>query len=49
VALAYCTVLIALMSIATALIQLFVGERKLGRRKGERLKAPKLTATQGMT
>ncbi len=32
VALAYCTVLILLMSMATALIQLFVGERKLGRR-----------------
>jgi iron(III) transport system permease protein len=33
VALAYCTVLIVLMSGATALIQLLVGERKLGRRK----------------
>jgi iron(III) transport system permease protein len=33
VALAYCTVLIVLMSLATALIQYFVGERKLGRRK----------------
>ena len=33
VALAYCTVLIVLMSLATALIQLLVGERKLGRRK----------------
>ena len=33
VALAYCTVLIILMSIVTALIQYFVGERKLGRRK----------------
>ena len=32
VALAYCTVLIVLMSAATALIQLLVGERKLGRR-----------------
>lgn len=32
VALAYCTVLIVLMSLATALIQFFVGERKLGRR-----------------
>ena len=32
VALAYCTVLILLMSFATALIQLLVGERKLGRR-----------------
>lgn len=33
VALAYCTVLIVLMSAATALIQLLVGERRLGRRK----------------
>ncbi len=33
VALAYCTVLIVLMSLATALIQWLVGERKLGRRK----------------
>ncbi|MDI3383282.1 ABC transporter permease [Xenophilus aerolatus] len=33
VALAYCTVLIVLMSAAIALIQLLVGERKLGRRK----------------
>ncbi|MBA3594903.1 MAG: iron ABC transporter permease, partial [Polaromonas sp.] len=33
VALAYCTVLIILMSIATTLIQYFVGERKLGRRR----------------
>ncbi len=32
VALSYCTVLIVLMSAATALIQLLVGERKLGRR-----------------
>ena len=32
VALAYCTVLIVLMSLAIALIQLIVGERKLGRR-----------------
>jgi iron(III) transport system permease protein len=32
VALAYCTVLIAAMSLATALIQWLVGERKLGRR-----------------
>ncbi len=32
-ALAYCTVLIVLMSLATALIQFLVGERKLGRRK----------------
>lgn len=33
VALAYSTVLIVLMSIATGLIQFFVGDRKLGRRK----------------
>jgi iron(III) transport system permease protein len=33
VALAYCTVLILLMSFSIALIQLLVGERKLGRRK----------------
>jgi iron(III) transport system permease protein len=33
VALAYCTVLIALMSLATAAIQALVGERRLGRRK----------------
>ena len=32
VALAYCTVLIVLMSLVTALIQYVVGERKLGRR-----------------
>ena len=33
VALAYCTVLMMLMSLAIALIQFLVGERKLGRRK----------------
>ena len=33
VALAYCTVLIVMMSAATALIQLLVGERRLGRRR----------------
>jgi iron(III) transport system permease protein len=33
VALAYCTVLIILMSLSIALIQFLVGERKLGRRK----------------
>lgn len=39
VALAYCTVLIILMSAAIALIQFLVGERKLGRRKaGVKLK-----------
>jgi iron(III) transport system permease protein len=36
VALAYCTVLIVLMSLAIAMIQFLVGERKLGRRKGIR-------------
>jgi iron(III) transport system permease protein len=46
VALAYCTVLIVLMSLATALIQFLVGERKLGRRKSEAPAAPpKLTAS----
>ncbi|BDT68903.1 hypothetical protein os1_30900 [Comamonadaceae bacterium OS-1] len=39
VALAYCTVLIILMSAAMGLIQLLVGERKLGRRKGAALAA----------
>lgn len=40
VALAYCTVLIVLMSAAIALIQFLVGERKLGRRKTQvKLKA----------
>ena len=33
VALAYCAVLIVLMSLATAAIQFLVGERQLGRRK----------------
>ena len=33
VALAYCTVLIVLMSLAVALIQWLVGERRLGRRQ----------------
>ncbi len=35
VALAYCTVLIVLMSVVTALIQFVVGERSLGRRKAK--------------
>ncbi|MEY2954301.1 MAG: hypothetical protein RLZZ401_2388, partial [Pseudomonadota bacterium] len=48
VALAYCTVLIVLMSLATALIQLLVGERRLGRRKSG-VKPVVLTQTQGMT
>ena len=46
VALAYCTVLIVLMSAATALIQLFVGERRLGRRRAE---APSVALPQGAT
>ena len=33
-ALAYCTVLILILSAATALIQWLVGDRKLGRRAG---------------
>ena len=40
VALAYCTVLIILMSLVIALIQFLVGERKLGRRKSGVLAAP---------
>lgn len=40
VALAYCTVLIALMSLAIALIQWLVGERKLGRRAAGAVPAP---------
>ncbi len=43
VALAYCTVLIVLMSLAIALIQSLVGERKLGRR--HTMTGPKLTLT----
>ena len=42
VALAYCTVLIVLMSAAIALIQFVVGERKLGRRKAGPYKLEKL-------
>jgi iron(III) transport system permease protein len=40
VALAYCTVLIALMSAAVAVIQWLVGERTLGRRSAEVPAAP---------
>ena len=47
VALAYCTVLIMLMSAATALIQWLVGERKLGRRRPAVPLA--LAPSQGMT
>ncbi len=46
VALAYCTVLILLMSVVTAMIQWLVGERRLGRRKP--LVPPTLTATPGI-
>ncbi len=45
VALAYCTVLIVLMSVVTALIQFFVGERRLGHRKASSSLVP--IATQG--
>jgi iron(III) transport system permease protein len=48
VALAYCTVLIVLMSAATALIQLLVGERRLGRRKAAARPLP-LAQPQGAT
>ncbi|MDP3137586.1 MAG: iron ABC transporter permease, partial [Burkholderiaceae bacterium] len=40
VALAYCTVLILLMSLAIALIQLLVGERRLGRRQAATAPVP---------
>jgi iron(III) transport system permease protein len=46
VALAYCTVLIVLMSVVTAMIQFLVGERRLGRRKP--VVRPGLTATPGI-
>jgi iron(III) transport system permease protein len=46
VALAYCTVLIVLMSVVTAMIQFFVGERRLGRRKV--VVRPALAATPGI-
>ena len=45
VALAYCTVLMILMSLAIAAIQLLVGERRLGRRKG--VVQPSLSAARG--
>lgn len=48
VALAYCTVLIVLMSAATALIQFVVGERRLGRRKAPaQLQAQPAATPQG--
>jgi iron(III) transport system permease protein len=42
VALAYCTVLMLMMSLAIALIQFLVGERKLGRRKSAPTPSPKI-------
>jgi iron(III) transport system permease protein len=49
VALAYCSVLIVLMGLATGLIQWLVGERKLGRRTLDKgTLAPKLVSSQGM-
>jgi iron(III) transport system permease protein len=48
VALAYCTVLIVLMSAAIALIQFLVGERRLGRRKAAARPLPVATV-QGVT
>ena len=47
VALAYCTVLMALMALAIALIQWLVGERKLGRRKSASAGAPAIKIMQG--
>ena len=47
-ALAYCTVLIVLMSLAIALIRLLVGERRLGRRTAP-VRAVPLTTPQGAT
>ena len=46
VALAYCTVLIILMGLATAMIQFAVGERRLGRRK--RIVRLTLTTSKGI-
>ncbi len=48
IALAYCTVLMAVMSLATALIQWLVGERRLGRRKAQSTAIP-IVAPQGAT
>jgi iron(III) transport system permease protein len=45
VALAYCTVLIAAMALATALIQWVVGERRLGRRAAAAPALPELTGS----
>jgi len=46
VALAYCTVLIVLMALITALIQWVVGDRKLGRRQALRSKSTTNTTIQ---
>jgi iron(III) transport system permease protein len=48
VALAYCTVLIVLMSLAIALIRALVGERRLGRRQAP-ARTPPLAIPQGAT
>ncbi len=45
VALAYCTVLIVLMSLSTLAVQALVGERKLGRRKAAAAAAANINAT----
>jgi iron(III) transport system permease protein len=47
VALAYCTVLIVLMSLATAAIQALVGERRLGRRRAGADRAAKDAVEKG--
>ena len=49
VALAYCTVLMILMSLAIALIQFVVGERRLGRRKSGQGNPPATRINQGTT
>ncbi len=47
VALAYCTVLMLLMSLAIVLIQFVVGERRLGRRKAGAVAVPPIKFNQG--
>lgn len=49
VALAYSTVLIVLMMMATALIQFFVGDRKLGRRSTAVIKEQAVSTTKNAT
>ncbi len=49
VALAYCTVLMILMSLAIMLIQFVVGERRLGRRKAGSSTQPPIKFIQGQT